>query len=143
MPYELTDEVAVADAEFRAWGEDLAELFKAAADALMNVMIRELEGIESRVERTIELENPDAEMLLFDLLQELIYFKDAEGLVLRIREVTVVRDGALYRLCATAAGEPIDPDRHDLGVDVKAVTLHRYELAETPQGWSVYAILDI
>jgi len=143
MPYELTDEVAVADAEFRAWGKDLPEVFTAAADATLNVMLRDLRELEGRECRKIELENADADMLLVDLLQELIYYKDAETLLLRVTEARVREEAGLYRLSATAVGEAIDPQRHDLGVDVKAVTLHRYALDRTADGWSVYAILDI
>lgn len=143
MPYELTDEVAVADAEFRAWGKDLPEVFAAAADATINVMLRDLRQLESREHRQIELADTDADMLLFDLLQELIYFKDAEGLLLRVPEIRIRAAEGLYRLSATAVGEAIDPQRHDLGVDVKAVTLHRYRLEQTDDVWSVYAILDI
>lgn len=143
MPYELTDEVALADAEFRAWGKDLPEVFTAAADATLNVMLRDLRALVARERRRIELENAEADMLLFDLLQELIYYKDAESLLLRVTDVQIGRDAGLYHLSATAAGEPIDAQRHDLGVDVKAVTLHRYSLEQTPEGWSVYAILDI
>ena len=40
-------------------------------------------------------------------------------------------------------GEEIVPDRHDLIVDVKAVTLHRYRVEETPDGWESTVILDI
>jgi len=143
MVYELTDEVAVADAEFRAWGQDLPEVFAAAAEATINVMLRDLDGLEARECRRIELENADADMLLFDLLQELIYYKDAEGLLLRVPQVRISRADGGYRLTATAVGEAIDPQRHDLGVDVKAVTLHRYRLEQSDDGWSVYAILDI
>ena len=43
----------------------------------MNVMIDNLDAIEPRETRQIELSNDNIEMLLFDFLQELIYFKDA------------------------------------------------------------------
>ena len=40
-------------------------------------------------------------------------------------------------------GEPIDPQRHRLRVDVKAVTLHRFSIEKTAQGWEATVILDI
>jgi SHS2 domain-containing protein len=33
--------------------------------------------------------------------------------------------------------------RHRLRMDVKAVTLHRFALKETDQGWEAFVILDI
>jgi len=43
----------------------------------------------------------------------------------------------------TAFGEAIDPNRHRLRADVKAVILHAFSLGPTDRGWEVQAILDI
>ena len=88
MPYKFLDEIATADIAFEATGRDLPELFSDAADATMNVMIDNLDAIEARETRQIELSNDKLDMLLFDFLQELIYFKDAERLLLRVRHVS-------------------------------------------------------
>src|SRR4029453_10717564 len=78
MPYTYLEETAPADIAFEATGRDLPELFSAAADATTNVMIDNIEAIESRETRQIELSNEKLDMLLFDVLQELIFLKDAE-----------------------------------------------------------------
>jgi len=72
MPYHYLEDIGTADIAFEATGRDLPELFIAAADATMNVMIDNLDAIESRETRQIELSNDSIEMLLFDFLQELI-----------------------------------------------------------------------
>ena len=46
-------------------------------------------------------------------------------------------------LHATAIGEQLDPQRHQMRVDVKAVTLHRFRVEQTEQGWEAFVILDI
>ncbi len=143
MPYEYLDDVAIADVQFRAWGADLSEVFISAAEATANVMIRDLASILPREQRTLTLENEDAEMLLFDFLGELVYYKDAEHLLLRVPSVTIEQSDGTYRLRALAVGEPLDPQRHEQGADVKAVTLHRFNLAREGDGWSATAILDI
>src|SRR5206468_10136183 len=89
MPYHYLEEIGTADIAFEAVGRDLPELFRDAADATMNVMIDNLEAIEPRETRHIELSNDKIDMLLFDFLQELIYLKDAERLLLRVREVRI------------------------------------------------------
>jgi SHS2 domain-containing protein len=48
-----------------------------------------------------------------------------------------------YHLEAKLAGEHLDYDRHDLVVDVKAVTMHQFHLAPTPDGWQARIVLDI
>lgn len=143
MPYEFYDDEAIADVAFRAWGRDLSEAFVAAADATMNVMIEDLDTIARRQSREIALENDAADMLLFDFLQEFIYYKDAEGLLLRVADVDVREEAGRYRLRALAWGERLDPARHEQGVDVKAATLHRFSLERIEDGWSAHVILDI
>ncbi len=82
-------------------------------------------------------------MLLFDFLQELIYFKDAERLLLRVRETRIDEKEGAYSLKAAAAGEPLDVARHQQRADVKAVTLHDFRVEKTDSGWKATAILDI
>jgi len=143
MPYEFLEDVAIADIAFRAWGKDLAEAFLAAADATMNVMVEELDSIQPVETRELEAENEALDMLLFDLLQELIYYKDAERLLLRVRELRIEEKEGRHFLFAAARGERLDPQRHSLRVDVKAVTLHRFRVEKTASGWEALVILDI
>jgi SHS2 domain-containing protein len=143
MPYEFLDDVATADIAFMAWGKDLGETFIAAADATMNVMIEELDSIKPREKRELKLENDALDMLLFNLLQEVIYYKDAERLLLRVNQVEIEERDSAYTLEAVASGEQLDPDRHRQRVDVKAVTLHLFRLGKTDRGWETMVILDI
>jgi SHS2 domain-containing protein len=143
MPYKYLEDIGTADIAFEATGRDLPELFTAAADATMNVMIDNLDAIESREIHQIELWNDNLEMLLFDLLQELIYFKDAKRLLLRVREVQIYRKGEEYFLKATVAGEQLAAARHQQRADVKAVTLHGFSVKEHNGGWKAKVLLDI
>ena len=143
MPYEFLDDVATADIAFKAWGKDLEETFIAAADATMNVMIENLDSIDPKERRQIKLENDILDMLLFNLLQELIYYKDAEKLLLRVNQVKIKKSGQHFVLEGIGAGETLDPSRHFTRVDVKAVTLHRFSLEKSDQGWRAFVILDI
>lgn len=143
MPYEFLPDLATADIAFRAWGRTLEETFQAAADATLNVMVEDLESVEPRDERAIGLERESAEMLLFDFLQELIYYKDAEALLLRVPELEIRQPASRCVLRARARGERIDPARHRLRVDVKAVTLHEFRLEPVEGGWQAQVILDI
>ena len=143
MPYKYLEDIGTADIAFEATGRDLPELFTAAADATMNVMIDNLEAIEPRETRRIALKNDAIDMLLFDFLQELIYFKDADRLLLRIREVQIDEKEDAYSLNATTVGEPLDPARHQQRADVKAVTLHDFRVEKAEGGWKARVLLDI
>ena len=143
MPFEYLDDIATSDVAFQARGDTLEEMFMAAADATMNVMVGDLETIAETERRLIQVEADAVDMLLFDLLQELIFYKDAEQLLLRVKEIRVDREGDLFTAEAEASGEVLNPLKHDLVVDVKAVTLHRYKVEETSGGWKATVILDI
>jgi SHS2 domain-containing protein len=142
MPYHYLENIGTADIAFEATGRDLPELFSDAADATMNVMIDNLEAIEARETRQIQLSNDQLDMLLFDFLQELIYFKDAQRLLLRVREAQINEKEGAYYLKATTAGEPLDAERHQQRADVKAVTLHNFSV-EMDNGWKAKVLLDI
>jgi len=143
MPYRYLDDIATADAAFEARGSSAEELFISAADALLNVMVENLDDIEENERKLIPCEAESCEMLLFHLLDELVYYKDAEQLLLRISEVDIRKNGKLWRLTAQAYGEQINPERHVLQVDVKAVTFHRFAVEQTVEGWKAVVVLDV
>jgi protein archease len=143
MPYHYLEEIGTADIAFEATGRDLPELFSDAADAMMNVMIDNLDSIEPRQTQYIELSNDMIDMLLFELLQELIYFKDAERLLLRVRHAQIHEKDEKYILKAEAAGEPLNEARHQQRADVKAVTLHDFSVEKEDGGWRARVLLDI
>jgi SHS2 domain-containing protein len=143
MPYHYLEEIGTADIAFEATGRDLPELFRDAADATVNVMIDNIDAIHPVETRQIELSNDKLDMLLFDFLQELIFLKDAERLLLRIREVQIVERDENYFAKATAEGEPLDAKRHHQRADVKAVTLHDFSVEQIDGGWKARVLLDI
>ena len=143
MPYRFLEEIGTADIAFEATGRDLPELFKDAADATMNVMIDNLDAIEPREMRHIELSNDQIDMLLFDFLQELIFFKDAERLLLRVGNVRIDEKNKKYLLRAEVAGEHLDNARHQQRADVKAVTLHDFSVEKKDDDWRATVLLDI
>jgi len=143
MPYHYLEEIGTADIAFEATGRDLPELFRDAADATVNVMIDNIDAIHPVETRQIELSNDKLDMLLFDFLQELIFLKDAERLLLRIRKVQIAERDENYFVEATAEGEPLDTERHLQRADVKAVTLHDFSVEQIDGEWKARVLLDI
>lgn len=142
MPYRYLPDIATADTAFEATGITREEMFAAAADALTNVMVEDLATISPREEVEICVEHGDLDLLLFAFLQELIYYKDARRLLLRASSLAI-DDGLVLKLRAVARGEEINPDRHSMVVDVKAVTLHRFAVEHRDGTWQATVVLDI
>src|SRR5437764_12877400 len=111
MPYEYLEEFGTADIAFEATGRDLPELFRDAADATTNVMIDNIEAIQPRKTRQIELSNDKLDTLLIDLLHDLNFLKDPERLLLRLRELQAAEREQNCTLHATAEREALDAER--------------------------------
>ena len=143
MPYRFLDDIATADIAFAAQGKTREELFAACAAALLDVMVENPGAVEPREELAITLDAAELDLLLFAFLQEFVFYKDARRLFLTVADLAVSGGEGNFALTARVCGEPIDPGRHHLGVDVKAVTLHRFRVEETATGWEATVILDV
>jgi SHS2 domain-containing protein len=135
--YETFDHTA--DLGLRIRAPDLNTLFAEAGRALFAVIVEDLETVEPRQERRIELAEDDRELLLFDWLKELLYSFDSEHVLFSQFQVQVGDTG----LTATARGEPLDASRHQLLHEVKALTYHGLTLEHSDQGWLAEVIVDI
>jgi SHS2 domain-containing protein len=98
------------------------------------------------VRRKVFLEEPDLELLMLRFLNELVYLRDAEQLLLLPRRVRVsVNDGA--QLEADLVGEAIDAERHRMDAEVKAATAHGLRIARATAGeggrWEASVTLDV
>ncbi len=143
MPYQYREDIATADVAFEATGKSPEEVFIASSDALMRVMVENPESIGAARTLDIHLSADKLDILLFRLLNELVFYKDAEQLLLRIAKADIGSAEDRFTLRAEAYGEEIDPKKHHLIVDVKAVTLHLFAVEETTEGWRAFVILDI
>lgn len=143
MSYRFIEEEATADVAFEAFGDDLNEVFKNAGDAVLNVMIENIDAVRPSESRVVESDNEDLDLLLFDLLQSLIFYKDADRLLLRVSQIEVGECDGLWHQRALCEGEHLDPGRHQLGADVKAVTLHDFRVEQIDSRWRAHVILDI
>ncbi len=141
--YRYRDDITTADAAYEAWGKTTEELFIAAVDAAVNVMVENIEDIAPSRKFAIHCESESLEMLLYKLLEEIIYFKDAEILLLRVSKITIKPLDSGYSLDAVVYGEEINSEKHSLNVDVKAVTLYNFRVEETAEGWKATVVLDI
>lgn len=143
MPYRFLEDAPLADVGFVAFGDSLAACFRAAADATLEVMLANPAALRPREQRTLHVDSEEVDLALLKLLEELIYYKDAESLLLRVRDLDVDEAAGRWVVDAMAEGEVIDPSRHQLCGDVKAVTLHRLGVRRTDDGWEATVVLDV
>lgn len=143
MPFDYRGDIAHADVAFDAWAPTLEELFKDAGRATMQVMVENLSEVRPAHTLEVKLEEENEEMLLFDFLNELIFYKDARRLLLLPTELSVSPADGGFALRALLSGEEIDVTRHHMITDVKAVTMLRYKLERVAKGWRATVVLDV
>ena len=135
-------EGATSDLAFVAQGPTVEEAFVAAGRAFLAATVEEPNAVKRREHRSVSLEEPDLELLLIRFLNELVYLRDAEELLMHPENLEIIREGSM-RLRADLAGERIDRGRHELASDVKAATAHGLCVEKTTEGWTATATLDV
>ncbi|MFC1917651.1 archease [Chloroflexota bacterium] len=126
-----------ADVGLIAHGARLSEAFANAACGMFAI-ITNLRHVRAKESRAVEVAAEDSESLLFEWLNHLLYFFDAEMLLLKRFEITAMESG---RLKATCYGEKYDPSRHKLKTGVKAATYHMLTVDKAKH--QVQVIFDI
>ncbi len=139
MGFQFVEDMAIADVAFRATGKDLTELFKSAAQAVIESMANP-KTVKPMIVKKIKKKESTIDKLLFEFLEEIIYLKDKVAMV--FHDIDVKVDEKKLELKATLRGDKIKPTEQELHQDVKAVTMH-YWLIEKEKEWKATVVLDI
>ncbi len=139
--FRFLEDVAIADVAFEAQGKTLEELFATCALATFEVMA-DTKKVEPKEKIEIELKQDEIDKLLFDWLAELIYLKDAKEMFFGKFDLKIEKKNK-YILSGQVFGEKIDYKKHKVKVDVKAVTLHLFEVKKVRNNWNARVVLDI
>jgi SHS2 domain-containing protein len=120
-------------------GRSKAEAFEQAALALTAV-VTDPAKVAARDLIEIGCAAPDDELLLVEWLNALICEMATRKMLFARFEVQIDGD----RLAGKAWGEPIDIDRHELGVEVKGATCTDLKVAQEPSGeWRAQCVVDV
>ncbi len=133
-----------ADVQARCWGRSLEEAFNQTAYSLMATITPDLKRISSNIEKKIKIEAEDKEALLFDFLSELLYIFDVDELVFNTIKVQIIKESEdLFVLNALLRGEKFDVTKHEIGVEVKAITYSFMEITESKNKVEISIVFDI
>jgi len=162
MAWKFVEGLTVADVAFQAQGKTAEKLFCECAEAVTATMVRKVSSVKPVKTKKFSCSAETLEKLLFEFLQHLVFLKDAELLLFSKYEVKIfqpkekkktnvtkqeakpVNDATpAFKLAAVLKGEKLDPKKHELLVDVKAVTWHYFSLIQTPKSFKAQVILDV
>ncbi len=128
-----------ADTGIEVWAESLPQLFERAAWGLF-ALLTDPETVRPREAVAFALEASDVQALLVRWLSELNYFHITRRWVFSRFDIQQLNERQLQ---AQAWGEPIDPDRHTIYTEVKAVTYHGLQLERQDGQWYARIIFDL
>ena len=133
-----------ADIGVRGLGPTREQAFEQAALALAAVVV-DPARVGSAFSVEIACAAPDAELLLVDFLNALVYQMATRRLLFGRVEVTMHEPGPDdLRLQARAFGETIDVARHEPAVEVKGATMTALAVARQPDGgWLAQCVVDV
>lgn len=143
MNYELIHDITAADIAVRVRASSLSLLFKYGAEALMSEMVDDISSIRNVITKNGVIEGKDLSLLYFDFLNEFLFFKDAENLLLLPLEIEVLCKEGLFECVYVLGGEKIDRDIHKFRVDIKAVTLHGLQIYEKDGLFTAESVFDV
>lgn len=133
----------MADLAFDASGDSLQELFHGATCAVIEAFA-DPTTVGSTWRKAIERADEDPAELLFDWLSDLVYWKDAAGVVFSKALVTLVhRPNGSWSLDGLLYGEPVNGSAQTLRADVKGITKHLYRLLQNEERWTARVVLDV
>lgn len=140
--FKYLENLTQADYAFEAYGRSVAELFENSAIALTGLMV-DISTVEPKIKKELFFRGEQVERMLFDFLQEIIYFKDADVLLFSKFTVSEKKEGDEYSVRIVLEGEEINLEKHKLGIDVKAVTYHKYEVKKENDLWKAVVVIDV
>jgi SHS2 domain-containing protein len=121
-------------------GDSQADLFAHSALALFDVMVADVDKIESKERLPLEVEGSDRDDLMVNWVRELLYLYQGSGYLLKEFVIHEVKDTVVK---ADVAGEKIDPDRHEIQQEIAAVAFHKSRMEKTGDQWTAHLIFEL
>jgi SHS2 domain-containing protein len=140
--FRFLEDIAIADIAFLAEGDSAEDLFRGATQALLEIMA-DPKTVGSSWERRILKTDGSLDDLLIEWLSEIVYWKDAAGVVFRDAPLSLSWNDPQWTIEAVLIGEPVDCERQELRNDVKGITRHLYELRQEGPRWTARLVLDV
>ena len=128
-----------ADVGLAARADSPEELLEALAGCMCDLVCPR-QNVAPDSKRTIAVEAPDLEALTVDFLEAVLGVIQIDRFAVASVKVT----GVTQTSAATEiSGDDLDPHRHEILTEIKAVTYHELEVVQRDGQWTARVILDL
>lgn len=129
-----------ADAKMRAFGSTLEEAFKNSALGMFNVMV-DTSKIKQKIKHEFRIESENEEALLYDFLEQLLFYNDSEGFLLsEVLDLTIIKNNNLILSCKVIGDNHTDQEVHSY---IKAITYSEMFIKEDDGKFIIQVVFDI
>jgi len=128
-----------ADVGLAGSGDSLGELLEVMAETMCDLICPRC-GVAGDTERSIRVEAPDVEALTVDFLEAVLDVLQTRRLAVESVKVTSASETSAQ---AELRVTELDPRRHEILTEIKAVTYHELKVVRTGERWTGRVILDL
>jgi len=118
----------MTDAFIEVTGNTLEEAFENAGISVVDTMI-DINSVEEKTYKKIEIIAKDLNNLLYNWLEEIIILTITDGFAAKRFSVKLTKNAA-YSLVAIINGEEIDFKKHHFKLEIKSPTFHLMEIKQ-------------
>ena len=140
--FRFLEDIALADIAFEAEGDSVEALFQGATQALLEIMA-DPGTIGASWEQRTSKTDAGLDDLLVEWLSEIVYWKDAAGVVFHEAPLRLARCSDQWTLEGVLIGAPVDHAVQVLRNDVKGITRHLYRLEQDGAVWKARIVVDV
>ncbi len=126
MSYKFLDHAT--DAIIEVTAKDLKEAFSVTADAVINLTLDQ-DKVEEKDQKEFSANGKDLRYLLFSWIEEITFVLITQGFAIKRVEFDIEQKEG-YKINAKAYGEPLDLQKHNFKVEIKAPTFYEMEIRQ-------------
>jgi SHS2 domain-containing protein len=132
-----------ADIAIEISGNSLEDLFRTAYQAWYEIVLDYLRVL-SQGRKRIKLKADSPEELLVNFINEINYWLMVKKwITAKIEKLELSDTDGHLSLRVVAAGRPLDIKRHELQLEVKAVTFYQLEIKQTGHNFFTRMVFDV
>lgn len=135
VKYEYLEHTA--DAKFKAYGKNFEEAISNAVTAMFG-MLTDIEKVEPKIKREIEIKAENMKSLVYDFLDELLFLLDTEGIIFTRLENVEFKE---FSIKATAIGDSYK--NYDISGNIKSMTYNDMVVEDKNGRFIIQCVVDI
>jgi SHS2 domain-containing protein len=128
-----------ADIGIEVWGKTKKKALANTVEAMFDLLVDSNNVSEVQIKQ-LTITGADIDDMLINLLREALYIFHSQAWLCKKCEILELNK---QKIVARFSGEPYDVKKHQLKMEIKAVTYHTLKIERVDKGWRARVIFDV